>query len=250
MRRPDAFALSDILACNDRVHRALSGDTCDGQRERTIPARRVEDILAAKQLAPAGQHLAKACGDRPGVQALTCTDVPARREKIGTLGDTEARAGARADKRAPGLVRHDDRPGRVEQTDFARQRIEGAQNEAARALQRGLRLGQQNGAAGRGMNAGVALPRFESLKLGGPFDEPADPVLECGLCLQVGRVPRGRLGIHACNPSAANTLPVSLRLPMTFEAGPGDTLARLGVTTTPSANARSGCSQTSTISSL
>ena len=96
------------------------------------PAGRAADILAAKQLAPACQHLLEPCSDRFGVHALRCAGVPARREKIRTLADTESGAGTRGDRRAPGPVRHDDRPGCVEHTDFTRQRIEGTQNEAAR----------------------------------------------------------------------------------------------------------------------
>src|SRR5256884_1497232 len=118
-----------MLACNDRVHRAVLGNPRDGQRERTMPARNVADILAAKQLAPASQHLPKPCGDRFGVHALRCAGVPARRKKIGTLADTESGACARGNKRAPGLVSHNDRRGCVEHTDFARQRIEGAQRD-------------------------------------------------------------------------------------------------------------------------
>ena len=54
----------------------------------------------------------------------------------------------------------------------------------------------------------------------------------------------------SCRPSAASTLLVSLRLPMTLAPGDGDSLARLGVTRMPSSSARRGYSQTSTISSL
>src|SRR6185295_6373595 len=100
---------------------------------------------------------------------------------------------------------------------------------------------------------GVDLTRVQRVKLGGAFDEPADPVLEGGLCFQIRSARRCR-GMHsfytAGNPSAASTLARSLRLPMTLAIGDGDTFARLGVTTTPSSSARRGCSQTSTISSL
>src|SRR6202011_3774134 len=66
------------------------------------------------------------------------------------------------------------------------------------------------------------------------------------------RVRQGKRRIHgyySTIPSARSTPLLSLRLPTTVAAGNGDSLARLGVTTTPSARARSGYCRTSMISS-
>src|SRR5580658_4526465 len=90
---------------------------------------------------PAGQHIPKPRSDRIGVHTLGCVDVLARAEKISTLADTEPGARTRGDKCAPGSIRHDNRPRCIDHTDFAGQRIEGAQQEAARALQCGCASG-------------------------------------------------------------------------------------------------------------
>ena len=255
--RPRDGALADILACNDRVHRAVLGNPRDVSVNAQCPPEEWQTYSQRNAL-----RLPANTSRSPAPTALACARslAPASRHAARKLAPSQTPSPA--PECAAANARHallviDDRPGCIEHTDFARQRIEGAENEAARALQRGLRLGQQNGAAGRGIHDGVDLARFQGLKLGSPFDEPADPLLERGLCREVGRALRERAAARdsfTIPPRAIRAPPtrcrVSLRLPMTFEAGAGDSLARLGVTMTPSANARRGCSQTSTISSL
>src|SRR5688572_882200 len=188
--------------------------------------------------------------------ALALGRVAAGSEQGFACPHIEAGARMRRAGDAPRLVGHHDYTAGVEDADFSRQGVERAERDAIRTAQRALRFGQQVGTAVVEIHDGVDLTCIERLELGRARNQPPNPGPECNLtpvwCQR--RAGGSRRVDHfagaSCTPSAASTLPVSLRLPMTLAPGEGDSLARLGVTRMPSSSARRGYSQTSTISSL